>query len=238
MNFLIRLFGAYLSRRIEAGSSRGAFAGAILGGVVLGGLGVAGWVTGYTGFMGAGFTLAGLVVGAIAGGLTGSAIGPEDRLLHTENQRTVQLTDYNRKLVWVVPIAICLALSAGAGWLLWQDKANPELKADDRGALQLALGGGVVGAVVSSVILSTLVISVTLGDDIRVNKLLKHRTFAYSDILGWHLYPSTRTHSTVKGGGTFLFVMNLPNLKVSMPVNGRQAKELSLLLDGIGPSQQ
>jgi len=53
MNFLIRLFGAYLSRRIEAGSSRGAVAGAIWGGVVLGGLGVAGWVTGYTGFMGA-----------------------------------------------------------------------------------------------------------------------------------------------------------------------------------------
>lgn len=180
MNFIIKLVGAAISRRIESGSSKGAWIGAVIGGLGLGGLAGAGWATGATGFMGVGLMIAGTLFGAIVGALIGAGLGPEDRLITSESQTSVSINDYNRKLVAMVPFLAGLGLGVGSVVFYFDDP-----QAQDAQFFLLASLGCAAVAIGSLVYLLMQDLTVTLRDDVCVNRLLGKQRYTFSDIQDW-----------------------------------------------------
>ena len=107
MNFLIKLVGRQIARQIEKGSTKGAWIGSLLVGLILGGSMAALWLTGVTGYMGIGLTIAGTLFGTVGGAIAGANIGPEDRLLSGEGQ--ARLHSRTTTESWSLPCHVLVA---------------------------------------------------------------------------------------------------------------------------------
>ncbi|MEM9419673.1 MAG: hypothetical protein AAGA25_11580 [Planctomycetota bacterium] len=237
MNFLIQAIAAQIARRVESGSTKGAWIGAVVGAILLGGLGAWGWQSGVTGYMGFAFTLAGLLAGSIGGALAGAGCGPTDRLITSDTQTSIRLTDYNRQLVYVVPLVICAVFGGLCLRLIVLDYADPKMEADDLNALKLVVAVCVLGCLGCAVFLPTRVLSVTLAEEIYVNKLLSHSTYDYADVLDWGFMGDVAPGKGIEPEGSYKFFLKLPGREVELPVNGEQLLELKEVLDGFAPQE-
>jgi hypothetical protein len=224
MNPIINYIASLISKRIESGSTKGAWAGAVIGVLLLGGSAAAGWATGATGFMGLGLTIAGALFGAIAGALIGAGRGPADRLVTAEGQTSVTVSDYNSKLA---PLGVMLVSLAIGGFAL-----HLYIKTTGEHAqmsLLMAFGGGLValGALIYTAFQN---LSVTLGDDIRIRRLFNQYRFGYEDIERCELRTTDPGGANPLREGNIIFVLELPGHVLVYPVTNLQAAELHALL--------
>ena len=222
MNPIINYIAAMISRRIEAGSSRGAWIGGVVGVILLGGLAVIGWATGATGFMGLGLTIAGTLLGAVAGALIGAGFGPEDHLVTSDQRKLIFISDYNRKLIALVPMVGGLALGIGATVVYINDPSHKEANVLIGTAIFCGLA-----AIGSLIFLARQDLSVTLAEDVRVNRLFSEIHFPYSQVIECGLNVPSGGGPPFREGIQYSFYIKLPDRTITIPVNSDQASDLT-----------
>jgi len=186
---------------------------------------VTAWRMGYTGYLSTGLSIAGTLAGAILGALAGSGVGPEGRLIRSDGQRSITVSDYNRKLVALIPMLAGAGLSVGATMISLNDPQHKDA--------QFLIGAAVVCALIaigSLVYLAFQDLSVTFGDEISVNRLFSKKRFLYRDISSAGLLTRAGAGPPFPEGQDISFYMVFLGYRINMPVSKKKAEELHLLL--------
>lgn len=248
MKLLIHWIAGVIARRLEAGSSTGAFYGALLG--IMLGVGI-GFVVSGRGAVDSPWTVAvpAAVVLGITGAIAGARRGPLPDRAATETAPTVRLNNLNRALV---PVVAMIAFGAILGLGLFSkddakdDRRNRREEEVGEAAVEafveehvgtraFLIGLGGIATLISAVAAARQVwwVDVAAGSVV-VRKPLSSRTYVGGDVVAWGFSPNGEggVQSPYEGGDTAFIASFSDGRKIALPVGRDRAVRVASLLAG------